>query len=56
VFEDPFPGDNVGASRMRDKISSVVGDISIIFFLQGVTPGWVGGGNADGGGHQREWQ
>jgi hypothetical protein len=39
---------------MSDKIPSVVGDQSIIFFLHGMTPGWVGEGGTDGGGHWRE--
>jgi hypothetical protein len=42
------------ANRMSDKIPSVVGDQSIIFFLHGMTPGWVGEGGTDGGGHWRE--
>jgi hypothetical protein len=54
LLEDPFVGDDVGANRTRDKISSVVGDQNIIFFLHGTMPGWVGEGGADGGGHQRE--
>jgi hypothetical protein len=48
MLEDPFICDDVGANRTRDKISSVIGDQSIIFFLYGTTPRWVG---ADGGGH-----
>jgi hypothetical protein len=51
VLEDPFTGDDIGANRMRDKISSIVDDRSIIFFLYGTTPGRVGEGGADGGGH-----
>jgi hypothetical protein len=54
VLEDPFDGDNVGANRTRDKIQSVVGDQSIIFFFHGMMPGWVGEGSTDGGGHRRE--
>jgi hypothetical protein len=51
VLEDSFAGDNVGANRTRDKIPSIVGNQSIIFFLHGTTPGRVGEGSADGGGH-----
>jgi hypothetical protein len=54
VLEDPFAGDDVGANRTRDKIPSVVGDQSIIFFLHGMTLGWVGESGVDGGGHRRE--
>jgi hypothetical protein len=54
VIEDLFIGDDVGANRTRDKIPSIVSDQSIIFFLHGMTPGRVGEGNADGGGHRRE--
>jgi hypothetical protein len=54
VLEDPFSGDDVGANMTRDKVSSVVGDQSIIFFLHGVAPGWVDEGSADRGGHRRE--
>jgi hypothetical protein len=56
VLEDPFVDDDIGANRMRDKISSVVGDENSIFFLRGMTPRQVGEGGADGGGHQRERQ
>jgi hypothetical protein len=38
VLEDLFTGDDIGANRTRDKISSVVGDQNIIFFLHGMTP------------------
>jgi hypothetical protein len=55
VLEDPFAGDDVRANRTRNKIPSVVGDQSIIFFLHGMTLGWLGEGGSDGGGHQREW-
>jgi hypothetical protein len=51
VLEDSFAGDDVGANRTRDKIPSIVGNQSIIFFLHGTTPGRVGEGGADGGGH-----
>jgi hypothetical protein len=51
VLEDPFTGDDVGANKTRDKIPSVVGDQSIIFFLHGMTPRRV---DVDGGGHRRE--
>jgi hypothetical protein len=34
VLEDPFADDDVGANRMSDKIPSVIGDQSIIFFLR----------------------
>jgi hypothetical protein len=54
VLEDPFPSDDVGANKMRDKISSVIGDQSIIFFLHSILLGWVSEGGADGGGHRRE--
>jgi hypothetical protein len=54
VLEDPFADDDVGANRTRDKISSVVGNQSIIFFLHGTAPGCVGEGSVDRGGHQRE--
>jgi hypothetical protein len=47
VLEDLFAGDDVGANRMRDKIPSVVGDQSIIFFLHGTTLGRVGEGGID---------
>jgi hypothetical protein len=56
VFEDPFAGDNIGANTTRDKILSVVGDQSIIFFFHDMTPGWVGEGGVDGDGHRRERQ
>jgi hypothetical protein len=36
---------------MRDKILSVFGDQSIIFFFHGTAPGWVGEGGIDGGWH-----
>jgi hypothetical protein len=51
VLEGPFTGDDIGANKTSDKISSVVGDQSIIFFLHGMTPGRV---DVDGGGHRRE--
>jgi hypothetical protein len=51
VLEDPFVDDDIGANRMRDKISSVIGDESSIFFLHGMTPRQVGEGGVDGGGH-----
>jgi hypothetical protein len=54
VPEDPFVGDDVGANKSRDKIPSIVGDQSIIFFLHGTTLGWVGEGGTNGGGHRRE--
>jgi hypothetical protein len=54
VLEDPFIGDDVGANRMRDKIPSIVGDQTIIFFLHVVVPGWIGKDGAEGGGHRRE--
>jgi hypothetical protein len=54
VLGDPFADDNVRANRTRDKISSVVGDQSIIFFLHDIVLGRVGEGGMDGGGHQRE--
>jgi hypothetical protein len=53
MLEDLFVGDDVGANRMRDKVSSVVGDQSIIFFFHDTTSGRVGEGGADEGGHQR---
>jgi hypothetical protein len=56
VLEDPFVGDDVRVNRTRDKIPSVVGDQSIIFFLRGTTQGQIGKDGADGGGHQREQQ
>jgi hypothetical protein len=55
VLEDLFAGEDVGANRTRDKIPSVIGDQSIIFFFHGTAPGWVSEGGTDGGGHQREW-
>jgi hypothetical protein len=55
VLEDPFASDDVGANRMRDKISSVVGHQSIIFLFHGTALGRVSEGNVDGGGHRREW-
>jgi hypothetical protein len=51
VLEDPFADEDIGVNRTRDKIPSVVGDQSIIFFLHGTTLGWVSEG---GGGHRRE--
>jgi hypothetical protein len=54
VLDDPFVGDDVGANRMRDKILSVAGDQSIIFFFHGTTLGRVNEGSMDGGGHRRE--
>jgi hypothetical protein len=51
LLEDPFVGDDVGANRTRDKISSVVGDQNIIFFLHGTAPRRVSEGSADRGGH-----
>jgi hypothetical protein len=54
VLEDPFVGDDVGANRTRDKLPSIVGDQSIIFFFHGTAPGRVSEGGADGGGHRRE--
>jgi hypothetical protein len=54
VLEDPFASDDVEANRMRDKISSVVGDQSIIFFLHGTSSRRVTEGGTDGGGHWRE--
>jgi hypothetical protein len=54
MLEDLFTGDDVGANRMRDKILSVVGNQSIIFFFHGMTAGRVDEGGADGGGHRRE--
>jgi hypothetical protein len=54
VLEEPFAGDDVGANRMRDKITSVIGEQSIIFFFHGMAPGRVSKGGADRGGHQRE--
>jgi hypothetical protein len=56
VLEDPFIDDDIGANRMRDEISSVVSDQSIIFFFYGMTSGRVGEGGTDGGGHRRERQ
>jgi hypothetical protein len=56
VIEDSFAGDDIGANRMRDKIPSVIGDQSIIFFFHGTTPERVGEGGADGSGHRRERQ
>jgi hypothetical protein len=50
VLEVLFASDDVGVNRMRDKIPSVVGDQSIIFFFHGTVPGRVGEGGADGGG------
>jgi hypothetical protein len=54
VLEDPLVGDDVGANRMRYKISSAVGDQNIIFFLHGTARGQVGEGGVDRGGHWRE--
>jgi hypothetical protein len=54
VLEDPFVGDDVVDNRMREKVPSVVGGQSIIFFLHCTTPGRVGEGGMDGGGHRRE--
>jgi hypothetical protein len=54
VLDDPFTGGDVGANRTRDKLPSIVGDRSIIFFFHGMAPGWISEGSADGGGHQRE--
>jgi hypothetical protein len=54
VLKDLFTGDDVGANRMRDKISSVAGNQSIIFFLHGMAPQRVGEGSVDGSGHRRE--
>jgi hypothetical protein len=54
VLEDPFSSDNIGANRMRDKNTSVVGDQSIILFFHGMAPRWVGEGSIDRGGHWRE--
>jgi hypothetical protein len=51
VFEDPFAGDDVGANRTRDKLLSIVGDQSIIFFFHVTASGRVDEGGADGGGH-----
>jgi hypothetical protein len=42
VLEDPFAIDDVGANKTRDKVPSVVGDQSIIFFLHGTMLGRVG--------------
>jgi hypothetical protein len=53
MLEDLFADDDVGANRMRDKVSSVVGDQSIIFFFHNTTSGRVGEGGMDEGGHQR---
>jgi hypothetical protein len=54
VLEDPFSGDDVGANMTMDKMSSVIGDQSIIFFLHGVALRWVDEGSTDRGGHRRE--
>jgi hypothetical protein len=54
VLEDPFVGDNIGVNMTREKLPSVVGDQSIIFFFHGTTLGWVGKGDANGGGHRRK--
>jgi hypothetical protein len=54
VLEDPFASDDIGANRIRDEITCVVGDQSIIFFLHGTSSGWVSEGDVDRGGHQRE--
>jgi hypothetical protein len=54
VLEDLFASDDVGANRTRDKIPSIVGDQSVMFFFHGTMPGWVSGGDTDGGGHRRE--
>jgi hypothetical protein len=51
VLEDPLTGDNVGANMMRNKIPSVVGDQSSIFFLHGMAQAWVGEGGVNKGGH-----
>jgi hypothetical protein len=56
LLKDPFADDDVGANRTRDKISSIIGDKSIIFFFHGTMPGQVDEGGMDGGGHQREMQ
>jgi hypothetical protein len=53
VLEDSFAGDDVGANRMRNKIPSVIGGQSIIFFFHGTTSGWVNEGSTDRGGHWR---
>jgi hypothetical protein len=54
VLEYPFVGDDVGVNMTREKLPSVVGDQSIRFFFHGTTPGWVGKGDANGGGHRRK--
>jgi hypothetical protein len=51
MLKDSFVGDNIRVNMTRDKIPSVVGDQSIIFFLHGTTPGRVSEGSADRGGH-----
>jgi hypothetical protein len=56
VLKDPFIGDDVGANRTRDKIPSVVGDQSIIFFFHGTMSEQVGEGGTNGDGHQIEWR
>jgi hypothetical protein len=53
MLEDPFTGVDIGANMTRDKIPSVVGDQSIIFFFHGMALGWVDEGGADGDGHRR---
>jgi hypothetical protein len=54
VLEDLFTDDDVGANRKREKIPSVVGDQSNIFFFYGTVAGWVDEGGVDGGGYRRE--
>jgi hypothetical protein len=52
VLEDPFVGDDIGASGVRDKISGVVGDRGRKFFFYDVAPIWIDEDGVDGGGHQ----
>jgi hypothetical protein len=54
VLEDSFAGDDIGANKTRDKLPSIIGDQSIIFFFHGTVAGRVDEGSADGGGHRRE--
>jgi hypothetical protein len=54
VLKDLFVGDDVRANRTRDKIPSVIGDQSIIFFFHGTVPRRVSEGNTNRGGHSRE--
>jgi hypothetical protein len=51
VLEDPFTGDNVGANRARDKISSIVGDQGSKLFFDGAMSVRINKGGVDRAGH-----